>query len=194
MNKEKTIGLCSCTSSSSCFSSRNERIEPECPSPVRTLHAAPGGHPGPAAEAGRASHPQVSQQKPGKHGGHQAHLQPHHQAQHCAGALGGHRSVSASRLAFVFTHTHTHVVHLEPLSLSLSSARQQVLLRPLHVRKRTPDLRADGPHGLGSDDVRPTNPSELFTVSEVVKTLQPPMKSVVRAPGGSVSSPREQMP
>lgn len=73
----------------------------------------------------------------------------------------------AARLC-VHTHTRTHVVHLERLSLSLSSARQQVLLRPLHVRKRTPDLRADGPHGLGSDDVRPQPVRTVYGQEAVV--------------------------
>lgn len=38
---------------------------------------------------------------------------------------------------------------------TLSSARQQVLLRLIHVRERSPDLWADGTHRLGSENVSP---------------------------------------
>ena len=78
----------------------------------RVVHAPPGGHPGPATETRWASDPEVSQQKPGRHRRHQTYLQPHHQTQHCAGALCGHRSVNTT-----LSH-RTHWKSIFPLLLS----------------------------------------------------------------------------
>lgn len=61
-----------------------------CP-PFRALHHPPGGHPGSAAETGRASGPQIPRQEPNQCRRHQARLQPCHQAQHCAGSSGRDR-------------------------------------------------------------------------------------------------------
>ena len=66
------------------------------PSPFRTVHPASWGHPGPSAEAGWTPGSQVPQQEPGRDSRHQAHLQPHHQAQHRACALCGNWWVPCS--------------------------------------------------------------------------------------------------
>lgn len=41
---------------------------------------------------------------------------------------------------------------------TFSPARQQVLLRPIYVGQWSPDLRADGTHGLRSENVSPLTP------------------------------------
>lgn len=61
-------------------------------SSFRVIHSPSWGHPGSATETRRAFNSQVSQQKPSGHHRHQTFLQPHHQTQHGACALRGHRS------------------------------------------------------------------------------------------------------